>query len=93
MNRFRLTPLRYVLLGCIAVAVVGILFSTGTLARAGGILAPALGPPSNPGTPTYDGPLGIPAIPLRADLANSSGARFTETEVRQYLRPTGHPPR
>ena len=62
-----------------------------------GILMPAPDPPSASNTPTYNGPLGIPAIPLRADLANSSGARFTEAEVRQYFathRPRiGHPPR
>ena len=43
------------------------------------------GPLSIKGGPSYQGPLGVPAIRPRADLASSSGPRFTAEDVRQYV--------
>jgi hypothetical protein len=92
MRRFHPSALHLVLLGFVVVVVVGAMLSASNLANAGGVVLPPPGPPSNPGPQSYTGLLGIPSIQLRADLATSPGARFTEAEVRQYFashRPPG----
>lgn len=49
------------------------------------------GPNVIKGGPTYHGPLGIPAIQPRANLAGSSGPRYTSEDARQYVS-THRPP-
>jgi hypothetical protein len=51
-----------------------------------GIAHPTPGPIKPNGQQGYNGPLGLPAIKPRADLATSSGPRFTAADVRQYLQ-------
>jgi hypothetical protein len=98
VKRFQPTTIHFVLLSIVAISVVGVLLSRSTPVNAGAPSSTSVpgprgvGPPSNPGPAPYTGQLGTPAIQPRADLASSSGARFTEADVRQYFashRPPG----
>jgi hypothetical protein len=83
--RPRLLPLVLVM----TVGVVGGLFVvSGQFASIGsaGAVSPFPSPPAHHYSPaTYQAPSGIPAIPPRHALVQSTGPHFTEADVRQYL--------
>lgn len=79
-------PLLMLVLG--ACVVGGVLVFSGQFWPIGnaGAVSPFPSPPSHHDSPaTNKAPYGIPAIPPRPELGQSTGPHFTEADVRQYL--------
>lgn len=83
--RPRWLPLTVVMILCV---VGGVFVFSGQFEPVGnaGAVSPFPSPPSHRhSSATYHGPYGIPAIPARPELAQSTGPHFTEADARQYL--------